>query len=95
MCDFCKSECQEVQGIEVAKAVGLLMIDAEEICAVNLWHKELLQILNHVSDIRVSATNAQKVIDEMNDGKVFPVKMKCAWSSFNGVKNLKKIFSLF
>ena len=72
VCDFCKSECQEVQGIEVAKAVGLLMIDAEEICAVNLWHKELLQILNHVSDIRVSATNAQKVIDEMNDGESFP-----------------------
>ena len=71
------------------------MIDAEEIYAVNLWHKELLQIVNHVSDTNVSATNVQKAIEEMNNGKVFPVKMKCAWSTFNGVKNLKTIFSLF
>ena len=95
VCDFCKNECSEVEAVKVAKAVGLLQIAPEEICAVNLWHKELMQILNHVCKRSVDVSNVDKAIDEMNQAMKFPIKLKCAWSSFNSAKNVKKIFALF
>ena len=94
-CDFCKSQCSEVEAVKVAKAVGLLSINPDEICAVNLWHKELMQIVNHVCKKNVDAGNVEKAIDEMNEAMKFPIKLKCAWSTFNGAKNMKKIFALF
>ena len=64
-CDFCKSHCSEVEAVRVAKAVGLLLINPDEICDVNLWHKELIQIANHVCERNVSVSTVEKAIDEM------------------------------
>ena len=81
--------------MKLAKAVHLILINPDEICAVNLWHKELMQIANHVCERNVSVSNVEKAIDEMNEAMKFPIKLKCAWSTFNSAKNMKKIFALF
>ena len=94
MCDSCRSTCPEVEAIDVSKAVGLLLANPDEVFALNIWHRELIQILSHVSKADVSSDSVEKVVAEMKESLKFPVQLKCSWSSFYGARNMKKIYSL-
>ena len=94
MCDSCRSSCSEVEAIDVSKAVGLLMANSDEVFALNIWHRELVQILNHVAQTDVSCDSVVQVVTEMKENFKFPVQLKCSWSNFNGTRNMKKNYSL-
>ena len=91
ICDSCRSSCSEVEAINVSKAVGILLANSDEVFALNIWHRELIQILNHVSQTDVSCDAVEQVVTEMKENFKFPIQLKCSWSSFNGARNMKKI----
>lgn len=71
------------------------MANDDEVFALTIWHNELVQLLNYLVDRKVNQESIQSVVEEVTKNGKLPLKLKCLWSSYNGTRNLRRIYAMY